>query len=140
MDYLTELITCEIKKQYRSVRQFAFAIGVPQTTVVSALKKGVSGTGYDTVLKMCKTLNIRLADYETPIPLDDEVVDMVNMYSALDEKGMHTVRTVILMEYNRCIGEEVGYVAAYGGKTAKTKTAKSAQGDAQEALRSIKSK
>lgn len=38
VDELTLLIKQEIKKQYRSVRQFAFSVGIAQTTVVSALK------------------------------------------------------------------------------------------------------
>ena len=37
MDELTLLIKQEIKKQFRSVRQFAFSVGIAQTTVVSAL-------------------------------------------------------------------------------------------------------
>ena len=41
MDELTTLIKNEIKRQYRSVRQFSMAIGVPQSTIVTALQKGI---------------------------------------------------------------------------------------------------
>ena len=63
MDELTLLIKQEIKKQFRSVRQFAFSVGIAQTTVVSALKNGVSGTGFSTVMKICKALDIQVFDY-----------------------------------------------------------------------------
>ena len=73
MDELTRLIKQEIKKKYKSVRQFSFAIGVAQTTVVSALKNGVSGTAFSTVMKMCKALDIQVFEYETPLVINDDV-------------------------------------------------------------------
>lgn len=106
MDYLTELISSEIKKQYRSVRSFALSINVPQTTIVSALQKGVSGTAYVTVLKMCEALNIKVINYETHVKLDDKGLELLNKYNRLDEKGEHTVSTVLEMEYRRCMDEE----------------------------------
>ena len=44
MDNLTRIIREEIGKQYKSVRQFAFAVGVPLSTVNSALHNGVGAT------------------------------------------------------------------------------------------------
>ena len=68
MDELTLLIKQEIKKQYRSVRQFALHVGIAQTTVVSALKNGVSGTGFATVMKICKALNIPVSYTHLTLP------------------------------------------------------------------------
>ncbi len=102
MDKLTELIAGEIKKQYRSVRSFAMSINVPQTTIVSALKNGVSGTAYVTVVKMCEALNIRLVNFESNIKLDDDSIDVLTKYNLLDNMGQHTVKTVLEMELNRC--------------------------------------
>ena len=105
MDELTMLIKQEIKKQYKSVRQFSMSIGVAQTTVVSALKNGVSGTGFSTVLKICKALGIRLIDFDTPIVMGNDAVDVIKKYSALDDMATHTVKTVLDVEYARCKAE-----------------------------------
>ena len=102
MDELTRLIKQEIKKKYKSVRQFSFAIGVAQTTVVSALKNGVSGTAFSTVMKMCKALDIQVFEYETPLVINDDVISMVRKYNSLDKLATHTVRTVLDVEYQRC--------------------------------------
>ena len=93
MDELTLLIKQEIKKQFRSVRQFAFSVGIAQTTVVSALKNGVSGTGFSTVMKICKALDIQVFDYSIPLVIND---------NALDKLAEHTVQTVLNVEYERC--------------------------------------
>ena len=60
MDELTMTIKNEIKRQYKSVRQFSAAIGIPQSTIISALRKGMGGTAFDTVVKMCSALGIKL--------------------------------------------------------------------------------
>lgn len=101
-EYLTSLIVDEVKKQYRSVRRFAMHLGIPQTTVASALKNGVGGTAYTTVVLMCKELNIKLVNFDTPIPMDDRTIRMIENYHSLDEKGQHCIDTLIAMEYNRC--------------------------------------
>ena len=106
MNNLTEVITNEIKRQYRSVRQFAISNGVPQTTIVSALKKGIDGTSYVTVLKILDALNIEITNDKTPIVVDDRAVEIIKKYNKLDEYGRHTVETVVNMEYNRCTDEK----------------------------------
>ena len=58
MDNLTTIVRDEISRQYRSVRQFAFAVGVPLSTINSALHNGVGGSSFDTVMQICKTLGI----------------------------------------------------------------------------------
>ncbi len=102
MDELTMLIKQEIKKQYRSVRQFAINVGIAQTTVVSALKNGVSGTSFSTVMRICKALNIQVFDYSTPLVMDDSVVELLKKYNALDKLAEHTVQAVLNVEYERC--------------------------------------
>ena len=102
VDELTLLIKQEIKKQYRSVRQFAFSVGIAQTTVVSALKNGVSGTGFSTVMKICKALDIQVFDYSVPLVINDNVITLLKKYNALDKLAEHTVQTVLNVEYERC--------------------------------------
>ena len=67
MENLTELIASEIKKQYKSVRRFAMHIGIPQTTLFSVLKNGISGTAFDTVVKICQTLGINVINLKRPL-------------------------------------------------------------------------
>ena len=63
MDSITNLIKAEIKKQYGSVAKFAEASGIPYGTVSNSLARGVGGTAYDTVSKMCKFLHIQHSSY-----------------------------------------------------------------------------
>ena len=43
MDKLTNIVRDEISRQYKSVRQFAFAVGIPLSTINSALHNGIGG-------------------------------------------------------------------------------------------------
>ena len=51
MDELTLLIKKNIKAKYSSTRRFSEKLQIPQTTIVSAMKNGVSGTAFATVCK-----------------------------------------------------------------------------------------
>lgn len=105
MDQLTALIKQEIKKQYKSVRQFTAYLDIPYTTIASALKNGVGGTAYDTVTKICKALDIQMVNYQDPVLVNDDVLELLSRYNALDEKGAHAVRTVLELESARCAGK-----------------------------------
>ena len=61
MDSITELIKNEIKKQYKSVKQFSELSGIPYSTISNALSRGVGGTSYDTVIRICQILEIQQA-------------------------------------------------------------------------------
>ena len=100
----------EIKKQYKSIRQFSIASGIPQTTIVSAVKNGVGGTAYETVVKICSLLHIELINYDTHLVMTNDVIDMVNMFNALDEKGEHAVMAFMAMEFERCSGS-IDYIS-----------------------------
>ncbi len=102
MDVLTQMIKTEIKNQFKTVRNFSQQIGIPQTTISSILKNGVGGTGYETIIKICRTLNIQLVNYEMPIHIDETAIKIINAYNALDEKGKHTVKAIIMVESERC--------------------------------------
>ena len=105
MDYLTKIMQQEILRQFRSVRQFAFAVGVPLSTVNSALHNGVGGSSYDTVMKMCKALGIKTVDKDSSFYLTDETEKMLTRYAKLDDYGRHTVNSVMQVEYERCTGK-----------------------------------
>ena len=106
MNELSQIISEEIKKQYKSTRRFAEEIGVAQTTVVSAIKTGLKGTAYETVVKMCEKLGIELINYHSHIVMTDDVINLINMYNSLDEKGAHAVMAFAAMEFNRSKGND----------------------------------
>lgn len=106
MDSITALIKNEIKSQYKSLSKFAEASGIPYSTLSNALSRGVGGTSYDTVIRICKMLNIKQA-YDSDIVLfNDEFHDIYSKLTQLDEQGVHTVCTVLNVEYSRCVDKE----------------------------------
>lgn len=105
MDELTQLIKKNIKSKYSSTRRFSEELGIPQTTIVSAIKNGVSGTAFSTVCKMCKALDIKFINGIYPVVVADTTKNLILKISKLDEKGLHTVTTVLEMEYIRCQAE-----------------------------------
>ena len=116
MDSITELIKTEVKKQYKSVRQFSEKSGIPYSTLSNAFSKGIGGTSYDTVLKICKMLNLKQV-YDADLTIfNDKFFEVCSMLSELDEQGVHTVKTVLTVEYNRCnSGKEEPVVKAHNG-------------------------
>lgn len=99
MDELTLLIKKEIKKQYRSVRQFSLAIGVPQSTIVTALQKGIGGTSFSTIVNICKVLDIKpVFGGEKGLFLNRESRVLLERYALLDERGKQTVRALTEVE------------------------------------------
>lgn len=102
MDELTLLIKKNIKSKYSSTRKFSEELGIPQTTIVSAIKNGVGGTAFTTVCRMCKALGIKIVNGIYPVAVTDTTKNLIEKLSKLDEKGIHTVATVLEMEYNRC--------------------------------------
>lgn len=116
MDSITELIKTEVKKQYKSVRQFSEKSGIPYSTLSNAFSKGIGGTSYDTVLKICKMLNLKQV-YDADLTIfNDKFFEVCSMLSELDERGVHTVKTVLTVEYNRCKSDkEEPVVKAHNG-------------------------
>ena len=100
MDNLTLLIKSEIKRQYKSVRQFSQCVDMPQSTIISALRKGIGGTAFESVVKMCDVLNIKL-DVNSHVCIDREKRELLEQFSQLDEAGRHAVKTVCLVELLR---------------------------------------
>lgn len=106
MDNLTKLVRDEISRQYRSVRQFAFAVGVPLSTINSALHNGVGGSSFDTVVQMCQVLGIKALSDDAAFYLTDDTEQLLTQYAALDDYGRHTVASVMEVEYKRCCGKD----------------------------------
>ena len=105
MDELTQLIKKEIKRQYRSVRQFSMAIGVPQSTIVTALQKGIGGTSFSTIMTICKVLGIKPVLGEQGMFLDRESRTLLERYVLLDDRGRQTVRALTEVEVLRATND-----------------------------------
>ena len=118
MDSITKLIKSEIKRQYKSVRQFSEKSGIPYSTLSNALSKGIGGTSYDTVIKICQMLNLKQA-YDADLTIfNDQFYEICAMLAALDERGVHTVKTILSVEYSRCTNSSsASVVKAYNGLT-----------------------
>ncbi len=101
MDELTKLIKTEIKKQFRSVRQFSMYIGVPQSTIVTALQKGIGGTSFDTIMHICDVLDIKPVAGEKMLFLDNEKRELLDRYTRLDDEGKKAVRALTAVELLR---------------------------------------
>lgn len=106
MDELSMLIKKSIKSKYGSTRAFSEELGIPQTTIVSSIKNGVGGTSFSTVCKMCNALDIKLINGIYPARVTEGAKDLIIKMANLDEKGLHTVATILEMEYTRCKNEE----------------------------------
>jgi len=122
LDSITKLIKLEIKRQYKSVRQFSEKSGIPYSTLSNALSKGIGGTSYDTVIKICKLLNLKQA-YDADLTIfNDQFYEICAMLAALDERGVHTVKTILSVEYNRCTNENAApSVKGYNGLSVASK-------------------
>ena len=116
VDNITKLIKSEIKRQYKSVRKFSEASGIPYSTLSNALTKGIDGTSYGTVIKICKLLNLKQA-YDVDLTVfNDQFHEICSMLAVLDEQGVHTVKTILSVEYNRCTSENTSpSVKGYNG-------------------------
>ena len=102
MDNITQLIKTEIQRQYKSVRQFSEKCGIPYSTLSNALSKGIGGTSYETVIKICNLLNLKQA-YDVDLTLFNEhCYEICTMLAALDEHAVHTLKTILSVEYERC--------------------------------------
>jgi len=102
MDNLTKIVRTEIARQYKSVRQFAFAVNIPLSTINSALHNGIGGSSFDTVVQICQALGIKALSEDASFYLTEETQKLVNQYAQLDDYGRHTVNTVMQVEYDRC--------------------------------------
>lgn len=100
MDKITNLIRSEIKRQYKNVRQFSEKSGIPYSTLSNALSKGVGGTSYETVVKICNLLKLNQMDVAQ---FNDQRHGILTMLTALDERAVYTLKEVLSVEYERCL-------------------------------------
>lgn len=106
-----------------SRRSFADEIGIPPTTLQSILSRGIGKASIDNVIKVCKALGITVEELEDMASgknsseylnrlLTSEEVSLVTKYQKLDEKGKHTINTLLEMEYKRVEKSRFEVIAA----------------------------
>ncbi len=91
-----EILKKEILRQYRSVRQFALELGIPYSTLVTALERGIEGMAYGTVIKMCDKLSLNPVDFsslERDISLGEQLLEnrVMQYYVKLNQNGRDKV-------------------------------------------------
>ena len=58
-----EILKGVILSRYKSIRQFAVAMNIPYSTLITALERGVDGMAYSTVIKICEALSLNPLDF-----------------------------------------------------------------------------
>lgn len=143
MDNLTRIIRTEISRQYKSVRQFAFAVNIPLSTINSALHNGIGGSSFDTVTQICRVLGIKALSDDSAFYLTDDTQALLTQYAQLDTYGRHTVATVLKVEADRCneaLNSFSGQAAAFGGSFTSVNLPADRAAAATDALHSLKNK
>jgi len=102
MDMLTIAVKNAIRIKYRSMKKFSLVVGVPQSTIVSALRNGIGGTSHETVLKICRKLDINILEYSPLYNTSTKGTSLISAYSQLDEKGRYIVDAILKAELSRC--------------------------------------
>ena len=124
----------EIIKQRRielelTLKDIAKALNVSESTVSRYESSEIQNMGIDKIEALSKILKCSpgylmgwITEKELPTTeqsITDKEKELLNKYNELDEKGKHTVNTILDMEYNRCM-EGKDYlkpVAAHGSMT-----------------------
>lgn len=91
-----EILKKEILNQYRSVRQFAMEMGIPYSTLVTALERGIEGMAYGTVIRMCDKLSLNPVDFtslERDTSLGEKLLEnrVMQYYVKLNQEGRDKV-------------------------------------------------
>ena len=109
MDNLTELIKLEIRKQYGSVKEFSAKTGIPLPTLNTAFYRGIEGSSYELVRRICSILHIRHICDEKITYVNGEFYDLVRSVESLDEQGLATFKALLRYEKERCEGGNKGF-------------------------------
>ncbi|HBB27655.1 MAG TPA: hypothetical protein DC000_00095 [Clostridiales bacterium] len=54
----SEKLKSAILSEYKSIREFSKVVDIPNSTIVSALEKGIGGMAVDKMIKICDVLNL----------------------------------------------------------------------------------
>lgn len=87
-----------ILSKYKSIREFSKIIGIPNSTLVTALDNGIGGMAVDKVIRICEELNIDIKTFDpivnvsfTTEMLVSNESDHIKNYRLLNENGKKKV-------------------------------------------------
>lgn len=97
-----EIISKLKKERNLTNEELSKLSGVPKGTLDKILSGVTKDPKLGTLKALAKVLDCTLDDFDDSH--SEEYIDPLfsNKYNKLDEKGKHTVNTVLDMEYNRC--------------------------------------
>ncbi|MGN1418497.1 MAG: hypothetical protein ACI4W6_04145 [Acutalibacteraceae bacterium] len=91
-----------ILQKYRSIREFSFVSEIPYSTIDNIFKRGVSGTGMSTIMKICDCLGISIDSLSRGLieeksekqksVVDEKTQIAFNMYQQLDSADQAEIR------------------------------------------------
>ena len=118
LELYKDVIRRRIKEKFNTIENFSKHMNIPRTTVNFILKNGVSSSNYGMVSTILKELDIHPVN-EYPVVIDEKLLDLIKIYSSLDDIGKHAVTSVAETEYRRLHPEflEEAIIAAYGSIT-----------------------
>lgn len=106
-DKLKELIL----SQYKSIRQFSIAVGIPYGTVVSILKRGIVNASIGNIITICKHFGISVdglangkiisADHlaNNNDAITEKEFSLIKKYRLISPEGKETVDTILDIQY-----------------------------------------
>ena len=119
MDELTRLIHDEIMQQYGTLQAFINQTGIKYSTMTSAFIRGIGGSSYVFVTRVCRILGLkRLFDEEIP-EMSREQFRLAKEMEGLDAAGMEAIRSKIQEEKERCKAEKEAKQQAKAMKSLK---------------------
>lgn len=140
-----EQLKAEILKHYKSIRAFTQIVDIPYSTVDTIFKRGISGTSIQTIIKICDALNIDIqqlskgkittcAQNSSIKPNDDEL-QIIKKYRALDEHGKRIVDLVLDEEHSRCAADaKLGYTFQLAARDGQGETITITKEQAEKAM------
>lgn len=106
-----------ILAEYKSIREFSKVVGIPNSTIVSALEKDIGGMAVDKIIKICDTLNLDIKTLEkktdlAKIKLSQNETQILTVYRKLNSTGKQEALKRIqeltrLKEYIENTGAEI---------------------------------
>ena len=91
-----------IKLKYRSLRNFSIESGIPNSTLNSMFKKGIGGTSFDTVLKVCSLLGVDVYSLSGSAPqMSAEDRHFFSRYLEMDDESKELVTIITEHQLSR---------------------------------------
>ncbi|MFS7200604.1 XRE family transcriptional regulator [Carnobacterium divergens] len=99
-----EFLKSLIESKYKSVKAFSEVINIPYTTIRSILERGVGRAGVDTIISICKGLNISPEQLTEDFKTNEDVANTLSTMYSLDnprQKKVYTYAERQLQEQNK---------------------------------------